>query len=104
MKQLAILFFILFTVSLYAQTFTPVKSTKSSVSYEQVTIVVEGKSFQAYKHPKTNSIHIKKTSKKSGKEYKSYLGYQTTYKTTVEGKEYKVKRLIKKGKGIMREI
>ena len=81
MKYLVlVLALLLSVVNVEAQTFTP--SVKTSTSTSVVgDIVIAGKTFKGGES-KTGSIYIIRTSKKSGKDYKSYIG------TPLKGKTY----------------
>jgi hypothetical protein len=72
MKYLLVLLVSLLSLSnINAQTFTPSKSVSSSTQVGEVTIA--GKTFKGGESS-TGSIYIMRVSKKSGEEYKSYLG------------------------------
>ena len=80
MKYLLVVVLALVSLTVSAQTFTP---TKSSTSVSTVgDIEIAGKTFKGGVS-KTGSVYIIRVSKKSGKDYKSYIG------TPLANKDYK---------------
>jgi hypothetical protein len=86
MRFIIIMSFLFVSSFVSAQSFT-VATSNSEV--ESVKLTIDGKDFQAFSS-RTGSIYIMRTSSKTGKEYKSYLGHKSDKIVVIDGVNYPV--------------
>lgn len=81
---LTCLFLVSLSFTSFSQTFT-VKSGKAALT----SVEIAGKDFQGGMS-RTGSTYIMRTSQKTGKDYKSYLGHKSSKTVTVENQTFPV--------------